>query len=179
MSKRERRKEKGERGGGGRTRERGRGLKIDWPSPRAHSSRFHGQALSIGGRRGGRAKERKERSFGVHREGVEPGPFGSRGAHNAAIVSRALPPSGPPPSSWAALRALQRARSLSRALFLSRAAQFRRASLLRTAAGQLAFLFRDMRDRYVRLNERSFLVPSSLSLSRSLVRSFSTSLSSS
>lgn len=65
-------------------------LKIDWTSPRAHSSRFHGQALSIGGRvKGGRAKERKERSFGVHREVVEPGqPFGSRGAHNAAIVSR-------------------------------------------------------------------------------------------
>lgn len=78
-------------------------LKIDWTSPRAHSSRFHGQALSIGGRvKGGRAKERKERSFGVHREVVELSqPFGSRGAHNATIVSRTpfppprLSPCGP------------------------------------------------------------------------------------
>jgi len=81
----------------------GGALKIDWTSPRAHSSRFHGQALSIGGLvKVGRAKERKERSFGVHREVVEPSqPFGSRGAHNAAIVSRSpslpfrLAPCGP------------------------------------------------------------------------------------
>lgn len=93
----ERREVERERGIG--TRERG-ALKIDWTSPRAHSSRFHGQALSIGGRaKGGRAKERKERSFGVHREVVEPGqPFGSRGAHNAAIVSRSpFPPPRPSP----------------------------------------------------------------------------------
>lgn len=85
--------------------------------------------------REGRAKERKERSFGVHRKVVEPGqPFGSRGAHNAAIVSRVHRSTLRflPPLLVAPLRSPRPLRPVSRRNF---------DGPLRT--GRLNFLFRD------------------------------------
>lgn len=141
----------------------GRGaLKIDWTSPRAHSSRFHGQALSIGSHqsgREGRAKERKERSFGVHRKVVEPGqPFGSRGAHNAAIVSRVHRPTLLP-SSPSLVSPLWSPRPLFGRHSAGRSRSAISTGLSGQRTGRLNFLFRDTCNRYVRLNERSSLFP--------------------
>lgn len=114
---------------------------------RVFTVRLYRSAAAWRGR--GRAKERKERSFGVQREVVEPcQPFGSRGAHNAAIVSRSvLLPSVSPfavPTLRTALALRDRQRNFDRPL--------------RTPVGRLNFLFRDTCNRYVRLNECSSFI---------------------